>query len=37
MTYAIETRAKNMTGYTLYDRKRSEEIKETCEIQDVVR
>ena len=26
-----------ITGYTLYDYKRSKEIRETCEIQDVVR
>ena len=28
---------KSITGYTLYDHKRSEEIRKTCEIQDVVR
>lgn len=28
---------RSITGYTLYDRKRSEDIIETCEVQDVVR
>ena len=27
---------RSITGYTLYDHKRSEKIRESCEMQDVV-